>query len=258
MKKFYMIALMAVASMTAYAQQNLTLSTYAGTNLTRYDGKECMVNVSRYVFNGWNTISLPFAMSEDELNEIFGANCKLEKLVGADETGSTLVLNFQDVKKGGIEANTPYLLYYTGENGTKQIKKLATIENAPSALSFTTNRGETVTMAGANTHVKGVGYYGILAVDNAEAQFVQVDETKSGFYATRCYVQLGSDNNRKITTNHLGAGEVSSIQMVANSSETVDVYNLSGVKVARNLRASEVNKLNPGIYVVKGQKITVK
>ena len=46
--------------------------------------------------------------------------------------------------------------------------------------------------------------------------------------------------------------------MVANSSETVDVYNLSGVKVARNLRASEVNKLNPGIYVVKGQKITVK
>ena len=258
MKKIYMIALMAVVSMTAYAQQNLTLSTYNGTNLTRFDGKECNVSVSRYVFNGWNTVSLPFAMSEDELNEVFGANCKLEKLIGVEESGSALVLNFQDVKKNGLEANVPYLLYYTGENGVKQIKKTAKIENATSALSFTTSHGETVTMAGASTHVLGVGYYGILAVDNAEAQFVQVDETKSGFYATRCYVQLSSGNSRKIVTQHVGAGELTSIQTVANANESVDVYNLSGVRVARKLRASDVNNLNPGIYVVKGQKIIVK
>ena len=247
MKKFYMIALMAVASMTAYAQQNIKeeyleefLQFIQPENVKARLLEQRVIAfrylVHRHDRDTWEEVRFAGVRHPED---------RKDRLVHA--VGACFVDVDRETRK-----------YYTGENGTKQIKKLATIENAPSALSFTTNRGETVTMAGANMHVKGVGYYGILAVDNAEAQFVQVDETKSGFYATRCYVQLGSDNNRKITTNHLGAGEVSSIQMVANSSETVDVYNLSGVKVARNLRASEVNKLNPGIYVVKGQKITVK
>ena len=67
MKKFYLIAIMAVATLTASAQQILNISTYSGTNLQKYDGTECKVNVNRYVFTGWNTIAMPFEMTEAEL-----------------------------------------------------------------------------------------------------------------------------------------------------------------------------------------------
>ena len=218
--------------------------------------------MSRSVYNGWNTLCVPFSMTTEELNAAFGAGCKLETLSAITKEGDVIDLYFTDVKAEGVKANTPYLLHYTGE--TKTVKMLAnetTIEanDAPSLLFVADNAF--LQFNGAAKHIEANeqdAMYGIYVKDNAEAAFTLVTPETTGFYATRCYVQLGSDNNRKITTNHLGAGEVSSIQMVANSSETVDVYNLSGVKVARNLRASEVNKLNPGIYVVKGQKITVK
>ena len=63
MKKFYLIAIMAALTMTASAQQKLNISTYSGTDLARYDGVECNVSMNRYLFNGWNTIALPFDMT---------------------------------------------------------------------------------------------------------------------------------------------------------------------------------------------------
>lgn len=259
MKKIYLIAVMMLAVITASAQQTLNLSTYAGTNVDKYDGQECKVIVNRQMFTGWNTISLPFAVTENELNEVFGSDCRLERLVGVEKNGNSLVLNFQDCKTGGIQPNVPYILHYTGANGSKKITKIATVEAGPASVSFAVNgTGETVTMACAQKQTDGIGYYGVLARDNHEATFVKVDETLSGFYATRCYVKLSSGNSTLLTTNHLAAGEISGIDAVAASSEKVDVFNISGQKVASRISVAEVNKLQPGVYVVKGQKIVVK
>lgn len=259
MKKFYLIAMMALATMSVNAQQKVILSTYAGTPVEKFDGCECNVTVNRYVFTGWNTISLPFAVSESELNELFGADCRLEKLVGAEQESNGIRLDFQDCKSAGIEANVPYILHYTGEAANKKISKLTTLTAGEAALTYQVKGGnETVTMACAQTHIDGIGFYGVLAVDNAEARFTPVDETKSGFYATRCYVKVSSGTDALLRTNHLAAGELSSISAVASSKEKVDVYTLSGVKVATNVRASEINKMHPGVYVVNGQKVLVK
>ena len=59
-----------------------------------------------------------------------------------------------------------------------------------------------------------------------------------------------------ISARHLG--EATSINAIASQDELVDVYSVSGAKVASQLRASEVNSLRPAIYVIKGQKILVK
>ena len=85
-----------------------------------------------------------------------------------------------------------------------------------------------------------------------------VDEAKSGFYATRCYVKLDSGAEKKLNTMHLAANEVTGISQVVASGAKVDVYNISGVKVASGMSAEQVNKLQPGIYVVNGQKVAVK
>lgn len=258
MKKFYLIAAMAVATLAASAQEKLNLSTYNGTNIARYDGKVCDVTVNRYMFKGWNTIALPFAVSEEELNDIFGRDCKLERLVGAENEGSSICLNFMDSKATGIEANIPYILYYTGETGNKRIAKQALVAEQEPAISFETKNGTVVTMGSAVTKIDGMGLYGVLARDNAEARFVKVDETTNGFYATRCFVKLSSGNNQTITTRHLSRGEVTSIQAVAGANELVDVYNTAGKKIASKMSASEINNLKPAVYVVKGQKILVK
>lgn len=258
MKKFYLIAAFAVATLAANAQEKLYLSTYNGTDIAKYDGKVCDVTVNRYVFTGWNTISLPFNLAEEELNETFGQNCRLEMLVGAEQNGQTVTLNFQDCKAKGLQANTPYILYYTGENTTKKIVKAATVIDQQAALTYTIkNSSETVTMSGTKTHVDGKGLYGILARDNAQAQFVKVDETTNGFYATRCFIQLSTNNNLKLVSNHLSMGEATGIAAVAGKDELIDVYNTAGVRVATKVRASEIN-LQPGLYVVKGQKIMIK
>lgn len=259
MKKIYLIALMAVLSLAVSAQQRVVLNTVNGTNLQRYDGTECLISANRYVFQGWNTIALPFELSTNELNELFGADCRLEKLVAAEGNANSVVLYFQDCKAEGLQANVPYILYYTGENTSKKIQKLATIidENASISINLR-NSGETVTMVGTKKHIDGVGFYGVLAADNTEATFVKVDETKSGFYATRCYMTLSSGNDAQLVTRHLAAGEISGIAEIAASSEKVDVYNLSGAKVASGIRASQVGRLQPGVYVVNGQKVIVK
>ena len=57
MKKIYLIIAMAVSALAVNAQQVLNLSTYNGTDLTKYDGQECKVNVNRHVFTAWNTLA---------------------------------------------------------------------------------------------------------------------------------------------------------------------------------------------------------
>lgn len=258
MKKFYLIAALTVATLTANAQQKLYLSTYNGTNLEKYDGKTCDISTNRYIFKGWNTIALPFSLSAEELNDIFGNDCRLERLMGVENEGNTIVLNFQDCKADGLQANIPYVLYYTGENGNKKIEKQALVSNESSAITFKTSRGETVTMAGAQMQTKGVGFYGIPAKDNGEVNFMKIDDSMNGFYATRCFIQLNSATATNLMARHFAAGEVTSIQSVMSNGEAVDVYNLAGKKIASGINAEKISQLKQGVYVVKGQKVLVK
>ena len=259
MKKIYLIALMAVMTLAASAQQRVVLNTGSGTNLEKYDGMECQVTANRYLFHGWNTIALPFDLTTEELNDCFGADCRLEKLVAAETEASSVVVYFQDCKAEGLKADVPYILYYNGENGSRKIAKVATIYNENAVISYDVrNAAETVSMVGVKKHIDGVGYYGVLAADNAEAKFVKVDKSKNGFYATRCYVTLSSGNDTQLVTRHLAAGEIAGISDVVVGNTKVDVYNISGAKVATGIKASQVNKLQPGIYVINGQKVLVR
>ena len=255
MKKLLLMAAFAIGCISASAQKTLTLSTYKGTDLAKYDGQTMNVSVSRYLFTGWNTISLPFSMTEEQVNEVFGSDCKLEKLVGVENDGIDVKLNFQDCKSEGIKPNTPYILYYTGENGSKQFTaENVVIMNGIASVAFTAEgTGEIVTMAAAQQQTEPQGLYGILAKDNNEASFVNVDTTTNGFYATRCYVKMSNGNSTQLKTNHIAPGDLTNIKSVAKAGEKVEVFNLSGVKVA-----DSIDGLQKGIYVVNGKTVMVK
>lgn len=259
MKKFYIIAIMALSVLSVQAQQKLSLSTYNGTNLEKYAGEECDVTAYRTLFTGWNTLYLPFSMTESEVNEVFGSDCKLERLVGVESNGNTMTLNFQDCKSMGIEANVPYILHFSGEICNKKIAKTAVIEvSKPSVTFIARGNGETVTMCGAQTHLTGEGLYGVLAKDNSEATFTKVDKGTNGFFATRCYIEITGSTPQTLLTRHLAAGDVLSIKDIISTNERVDVYTLSGAMVGSQMSSKDLKRLQPGIYVVNGQKVAVK
>lgn len=239
--------------------KTLYLSTYNGTSLTAYDGQIRNVNVSRYLFNGWNTICLPFSMTTEQVNAAFGDACRLETLIGVENNGNELMLNFGDCKSKGIEANKPYILYYTGETGfVKFLANEAEIVATPSKLSFTDTKGVTVTFEGAMMKTPGKGLYGIPAKSNEESVFVNVDNFESGFHATRCFITLSTGNSTRLSSNHVGDGEAMSIASVVKEGETIDIYNLSGQIVAKKISSDRISELPKGVYVVKGKKILIK
>lgn len=257
-RSFVALALAAFGVAGASAQ-TLTLSTYTGTDITSYDSKVVTVRANRYMFHGWNTISLPFALSAEQVCSIFGDDCKLEELVGVENDGSNVCLNFQDCKSKGIQPNRPYILHYAGETGSKTIAVPGVkVVKGNESVTYSDNRGVNVTFSAAQKKTDADGLYGILARDNGEATFVNVDNVETGFYATRCFVQLSNGNSNLLTTNHIGEGDATSVNNIVKRGERVDVYNLSGLLVSQSLTAAEIEGLAKGIYVVKGKKIAVR
>ncbi len=258
MKKLFCIIALAGITLTASSQALLKLSSYNGTSLARYEGQRCDVTMDRYMFTGWNTISLPFGMTEQEIDDTFGQGVKLERLVGVSQQGTEIVLSFQDCKAEGIKANTPYIMYYPGEAGNKKLRANALLASKESKITMTTGGGVEVTMHGAAMKTDGKDLYGILAINNVDANFTRIDNEKSFFYATRCYITISGNQQFTLTANHLAKGEVTSISDIAAASDIVDVYNVLGVRVAHGIKASQVNNLEPNIYIVNGRKVLVR
>lgn len=253
MKKFtlrmLMVTVLMAISTVSFAQvKNLTISTVNGTSIDKYDGQVRNVVMHRSTYNGWNTICVPFDLSENQINEAFGSSCKIEALTNVSAVNDGFVLNFTDVKAEGIKANVPYLLYYTGENKSIMI-------NAPeSTLRYSADPsvkfyvdGSTIKLTGAQTHIAADGQYGIYVKDNSDANFSVVEPTTTGFYATRCYLTVeGKSNARIYTTHNSDATSISAINAQTGKSE---VYGINGVRQ---------NAVQKGVNVVNGKKVYVK
>lgn len=265
MKKVLLTAALAVATMAASAQ-TLYLSTYGGTNVAKFDGMSKDISMTRSVFHGWNTISLPFALTESQVCEYFGEDCRLEMFVGVETNANGTTMLFQDVKEQGIQPNVPYILFYTGENATVKMNiPQVVLSSTPASISYTDMNGMIVTMNGAQFSVDSNNKYGILAKDNDEASFVNVASLNTKFYATHCFVEVSNIDNDLSTslilgTRHLAAAsEVTAISKVVSSpNERIDVYNEAGQQVAKGMKASEFKNLGKGLYIVKGLKVANK
>lgn len=257
MKKLFLLLALVGLALTVNAQTKVTLSTYKGTQIDKYVGKQCDVNMNRHLFTGWNTLEMPFAMSEQELEAVVGEDFKLERLVGVNQQGDVIELLFQDCKAEGVKAGMPYLLYYTGETGNKKFTATGELVNSEARVSFNTQNGVQVTMGGAKLKTQGQGKYGILVVNNSEANFTYINNDNV-FYATRCYVEMSDNQPYTLVTRHLGANELTSISEIAATDDVVDVFNIQGMRVAKGIRVSDIYSLEPGLYLIKGRKVLVR
>lgn len=255
----FAVAATAMCMATTATAQTVYLSTIGGTDLTRYDNKTLDVKATRQIFNGWNTICLPFSMTQSQMETLFGSDCQLEELVGIESTGSNIQLNFKACNSEGIKANKPYILHYNGVTEAKLIDvEGALIKNAQASVSFTDAFGVKVSFCGAKKQIQDEKLYGILARDNSEASFVNLTGLSSSFYATRCYISVSGNTHPTLTINHIGADEATSINAVLRNGEKADVYNINGIRISSAATASQVETLPAGVYVVKGKKVVVR
>ena len=248
MKKFTLAAVLLSMSLFASAQsRSVTISSINGTNVEQYDGQVADVKMNRYMFTGWNTVSFPFDLSADKVNEYFGNDCRLEALTGISGDENAMKLYFNDAKSEGIKANTPYILYFTGEPQNVKITTESTIQAGESKVSFSAN-GYTVNFNGTDKIKTGDDIYGIFAADNAESKFVKIAGT-TGCYATRCYISVEGDKDVTFIPVHNEKTTTAINKVSSTDNDNAKVYDINGV---------QKKSVSKGINIVKGKKFAVK
>lgn len=200
----------------------------------------------------WNTICLPFSMSEEQVKETFGEEVELRELANAVTTNGDANLYF--TTRTSIEANKPYLM-----------------KNATLGSSYII-KGVDYTPATPTSEVNGVLFNGVYAktvLDNASGQdyYIVSNEIKSSPGTTnikgfRAFFKVPAGSEvRAMRLFPEGDDEATAIEGVMTDEGDLmvfpaDIYSVSGQLVRK--KAVGLDGLPRGVYIVGGQKIVVK
>lgn len=221
----------------------IDLAEESANNLKTLDNTYVKLNRT-LVANKWNTLCVPFAISEEEIKANFGEGTLVEKLDAVN--GNTV--NFADATS--IEAGVPYLIKPTVAGTTYTFNGKDVIADAPK-----TEGNADVTFQGIysptditnNGTVKAAG-----VTEGGKVLFVNADSKTKAF---RCFFTIS--DNASITPAMLKVSikgvETAINSIVMDNSNATDnaIYNLQGQRV-------NGNSLTKGIYIKNGKKFAVK
>lgn len=212
-------------------------------NIEAWENSDITLNRT-LVANKWNTLCVPFAISEEEIKANFGEGTLVEKLDAVN--GNTV--NFADATS--IEAGVPYLIKPTVAGTTYTFNGKEVSADAPK-----TEGNADVTFQGIysptditnNGTVKAAG-----VTEGGKVLFVNAGSKTKAF---RCFFTIS--DNTSITPAMLKVSikgvETAINSIVMGNSNATDnaVYNLQGQRV-------NGNSLTKGIYIKNGKKFAVK
>lgn len=196
------------------------------------------------VADKWNTLCVPFAISEEEIKANFGEGTLVEKFDAVN--GNTV--NFADATS--IEAGVPYLIKPTVAGTTYTFYGKEVSADAPKAegnADVTFQGIYSPTDITNNGTVKAAG-----VTEDGKVLFVNPGSKTKAF---RCFFTIS--DNASITPTMLKISikgvETAINSIVMDNSNATDnaVYNLQGQRV-------NGNSLTKGIYIKNGKKFAVK
>lgn len=196
------------------------------------------------VANKWNTLCVPFAISEEEIKANFGEGTLVEKLDAVN--GNTV--NFADATS--IEPGVPYLIKPTVAGTTYTFNGKDVIADAPKVegnADVTFQGIYSPTDITNNGTVKAAG-----VTEDGKVLFVNPGSKTKAF---RCFFTIS--DNASITPAMLKVSikgvETAINSIVMDNSNATDnaIYNLQGQRV-------NGNSLTKGIYIKNGKKFAVK
>lgn len=212
-------------------------------NIEAWENSDITLNRT-LVADKWNTLCVPFAISEEEIKANFGEGTLVEKLEAVN--GNTV--NFADATS--IEAGVPYLIKPTVAGTTYTFNGKDVIADAPK-----TEGNADVTFQGiySPTDITNGGTVKAAGVtEDGKVLFVNADSHTKAF---RCFFTL--NDNATISPAMLKISikgvetAINSIVMGNNNAADNAIYNLQGQRV-------NGNSLTKGIYIKNGKKFAVK
>jgi hypothetical protein len=223
------------------------------------------VKLSRYLYAGYNTLCLPMSMSAEKLQEAV-PGAKIERLVAIGQVGSTLNLYFVDCTAEGIDAGMPYLIFSpTTMRMSVKNTDATQFSTTANVVRMTDGQGNQVSFSSGWEVRQRDGMYGIPAKQNVQIlESVLIRTTADqGFYPTRCGFNWESQSAtaRTLEVKHVrDLAEVSGLQtLTADDAAIVDVYDLNGIVLLKQVKLAEAKTLLPaGVYIIGGEKVTFK
>lgn len=212
-------------------------------NIEAWENSDITLNRT-LVANKWNTLCVPFAISEEEIKANFGEGTLVEKFEAVN--GNTV--NFADATS--IEAGVPYLIKPTVAGTTYTFNGKEVSADAPK-----TEGNADVTFQGiySPTDITNKGTVKAAGVtEGGKVLFVNAGSKTKAF---RCFFTIS--DNASITPAMLKVSikgvETAINSIVMGNSNATDnaIYNLQGQRV-------NGNSLTKGIYIKNGKKFAVK
>ena len=204
-----------------------------GNLLSIFSGTMADATVVRNVKAGYNTLVLPFSMTNAEVKMAFGANAKVYQLASFEGTYVTFSLS------NGITANTPCLLY--ADNSTSYFTLYGKSINY-NAVPTVSQGGLTMTGTYAANSTVPIGAY---VLSNGT---LYPTPSEVSMKALRAYFKVDSDVKSINIRFEDDATDIQELVMTQNNHSEC-YFDLSGRRV-----------LNPkhGIYIYKGKKIVIR
>ena len=192
----------------------------------------------------WYTLCLPFDLSDAQLTEVFGAGYTLAEMVGAEDRGSLLHLNFDYIHS--FEAGKAYLL----RPGTG-------VTTAPTFNGVTIKNVNPATLKSANTYMEFQGTFESILLNNDNQRFVGPENYLyspavggTTMKAFRCYFTIPN-------SSPLAGAPGKRAKIVFGPQTTTDVENVQdNVQCTKVLRDGQLYIIRDGrTYDAQGQLI---
>lgn len=212
------------------------------------------ITMLRSFKKGWNTVCLPFTITSYDLtggdySGDYTGTTNAQSFVSSNQNS----LTFDAVKDDQLEANIPYLVYfsedlnYTDESPFYYGGKVEATNPTPvehSGFTFVGNYEASKSMD---------GLYGVAS--EGDVQKIMLGTAGSTLPATCAYFTTKNLNANGLRICFDG-GEVTGINQVngAQAQSAGAVYNLQGIKVSNK----GTNNLPAGLYIMQGKKVIVK
>lgn len=219
---------------------------------------------------GMNIITLPFdvattgeftnVLGDSEINVYTLANAVL------DEEGKVaqLTLNPMEIPVGGIKAGTPFIIAFpdskdeANEDGNAVIGLNVDLE-APLSVQATTVNGVVGLLSKDTIKVNGMGYFVGDSHELVAAKKNTVINSQFGYINPKLITNEEAKDG-SIVIGIKNGGVLDNIQEAIKDANTlVNVVDMSGVIIRTNVKkANALKGLPKGIYIVGGQKVSVK
>lgn len=211
------------------------------------------VKVTRTISaNNWNTICLPFDMSEAQVEAAFGSGYELAEFDDYEVTGTQITIKFTSATpdKNGIllSANTPYIIKTESQISQFTVDEVDIDADEEEAISFNTKKLKDATGIFYGTLKAGtVIPSDNLFLSNNKFWYSTGTTTIKGF---RAYLWIDDFKSSSPAPTFVVNGETTRINELNIVDGDGRIYNLNGQHIE--------NPTKKGVYIQNGKKVVMK